>query len=128
MTLSLGFEILVSILLVITIGYCFILDRRLKALRSGQDGVRQSIQDLVQVSLAAEQSVHRLAKTSEQVTVELQENIIEAKELTGKLQAGTYRSDGRSGGKSRQDRILPLSEGEKELNSDGLMDRLKRAI
>jgi hypothetical protein len=123
MTLSLGFEILVSILLVITIGYCFILDRRLKALRSGQDGVRQSIQDLVQVSLSAEQSVHRLAKTSEQVAAELQANIIEAKGLTGKLQSGISRA----GDKTRQDRILPLNEIAENPNSTGLMSRLKRA-
>jgi len=124
MTLSLGFEILVSILLVITIGYCFILDRRLKALRSGQDGVRQSIQDLVQVSLSAEQSVHRLAKTSEQVTEELQASIIEAKALTGKLPAGTPKPRD----KTRQDRILPLNEVAEGTQSTGLMDLLKRAI
>ncbi|MCF6293457.1 MAG: DUF6468 domain-containing protein [Robiginitomaculum sp.] len=124
MTLSLGFEILVSILLVITIGYCFILDRRLKALRSGQDGVRQSIQDLVQVSLSAEQSVHRLAKTSEQVTEELQASIIEAKALTGKLPAGMLKARGKTG----QDRILPLNEAAEDTQSTGLMDRLKRAI
>ena len=124
MTLSLGFEILVSVLLVITIGYCFILDRRLKALRSGQDGVRQSIQDLVQVSLSAEQSVHRLAKTSEQVTEELQASIIEAKGLTGQLPAAMLKARG----KARQDRILPLNEVAEGTQSTGLMDRLKRAI
>lgn len=123
MTLSLGFEIFVSILLVITIGYCFILDRRLKALRSGQDGVRQSIQDLVQVSLSAEQSVHRLAKTSQEVTAELQESIIEAKSLTGKLTTGSTRTNK----KRTQDRIPPLDKVVEEPATNGLMSRLKRA-
>lgn len=113
MTISLAFEILVSVLLIVTIGYCFALDRRLKALRSGQDGVRQSIQDLVQATLQAQQSVHDLTKTGEQITHELEARIVEAKTLTTKLSTNSLPIETR-----RPTETKPAS---------GLIDRLKRA-
>jgi len=86
MTISLAFEILVSLLLMVTIGYCFVLDRRLKALRSGQDGVRQSIVELVQATLQAEQSVQLLTKTGTQITQDISAKITEAKRATASIQ------------------------------------------
>jgi len=91
MTLSIAFEMLVSLLLVVTIGYCFQLDRRLKALRSGQDGVRESILQLLQATAKAEQSVEALTRTGTTVTTELESRIVEAKILTRKLGAEPQR-------------------------------------
>ncbi len=69
-------EGIVAMLLVATIGYCAMIDRRLRAMRSGQDGLRDLIREL---SLATEQAADAIArlrdasnatgqKLSEQVT------------------------------------------------------------
>jgi hypothetical protein len=136
MSISLAFEILVSLLLIVTIGYCFQLDRRLKALRTGQDGVRQSITDLVQATIQAEQSVKQLTKTGELVTQELEDRIIEAKSLARKLGTGNALNTPVSAGRAQPDRIAPLRPNlarpaPVDVNSDAvrssLMQRLKQA-
>lgn len=83
--LSLAYEILVSLLLIVTIGYCFVLDRKLKALRNGQDGVRQSIAELVQATIKAETAMHGLHATSAEIQGELDEKMIEARTLARHL-------------------------------------------
>ncbi|VAV89629.1 hypothetical protein MNBD_ALPHA06-834 [hydrothermal vent metagenome] len=121
MTLSLAFEILVSLLLIITIGYCFMLDRRLKALRNGQDGVRSSILELVQATGQAEQSVQALRETGDKISLELEAQIMEAKRLSKSLQPTGNKPD-------RISSIRPKTTPEPASpHSSGLMDRLKRA-
>ena len=39
-------EGIVAILLVLTVGYCFVLDRRLQALRSGREELQKAVEDL----------------------------------------------------------------------------------
>ena len=46
MTISLAVEIVMSALLAATLVYCAILERRLAALRNGQDGLKQTIGEL----------------------------------------------------------------------------------
>ncbi|MBL4595532.1 MAG: hypothetical protein JKX99_03025 [Robiginitomaculum sp.] len=122
MTISLAFEILVSLLLMVTIGYCFVLDRRLKALRSGQDGVRQSIVELVQATLQAEQSVQLLTKTGTQITQDISAKITEAKRATASIQQPIPTTPAA--------RPNPLASPLAGLGRDAatsLMDRLKQA-
>ncbi len=127
MSVSLGFEILMSLLLVITICYCFILDRKLKALRSGQDGVRQSISDMVQATLQAEQCITNLRSSAEQVGQDLEARIIEAKSLQNKLARPTTPPRmGRipAAGNSHNNPSVPAAT---TVSASGIMDRLKRA-
>ena len=46
MTLSLIVELLLSGLLVLTLGYCALLERKLSLLRKGQDGLKETIAEL----------------------------------------------------------------------------------
>ena len=39
-------EAIVAILLMVTVGYCFVLDRRLQALRSGREELQKVVEDL----------------------------------------------------------------------------------
>jgi len=125
MSISLAFEILVSLLLVITITYCFILDRRLKALRSGQDGVRQSISDLVQATLQAEQSIHKLTVTAEKVGGELESHIVEAKTLNRSF-SKPKRTATTEPHRNRIP-VRPTEPSPEAAHTAGLMARLKRA-
>ncbi|PHR60905.1 MAG: hypothetical protein COA47_06785 [Robiginitomaculum sp.] len=123
MTLSIAFEILVSLLLVITIGYCFVLDQRLKALRSGQDGVRQSIVELISATGQAEHSIRLLKETGTTVSQELEAHILEAKALGQKITARTEPAPRRAS--ARPLGKIP-SASIPNLNGSGLMDRLKK--
>jgi len=57
-------DALVAILLAATIFYCAMLDRRLKALRSGQDGFKATIDQLNTVTARAEMSIGQLKQAS----------------------------------------------------------------
>ncbi|PCJ71788.1 MAG: hypothetical protein COA62_04260 [Rhodobiaceae bacterium] len=57
-------DALVAILLAATIFYCAMLDRRLKALRSGQDGFKAIIDQLNTATARAEMSIGQLKQAS----------------------------------------------------------------
>ncbi|MEQ9247964.1 MAG: DUF6468 domain-containing protein, partial [Nitratireductor sp.] len=58
---------LVAILLGATIFYCAMLDRKLKALRSGQDGLKQTIDQLNTATARAEISISQMKQVSDQL-------------------------------------------------------------
>ncbi|HMM13718.1 MAG TPA: DUF6468 domain-containing protein [Parvibaculum sp.] len=60
--IDLMLEAIVCVLLAATIGYCATLDKRLRAMRSGQDGLRQLIGEL---SVATEQAAGAIARLRE---------------------------------------------------------------
>ncbi|WP_019959626.1 DUF6468 domain-containing protein [Woodsholea maritima] len=85
------FEGLIALLLISAIVMCWRVDRQLKALRSGQDGIKQTVEDLdaavdrARASLAA---LDRAAKTQGQ---SLQDEVARAKALSEEL---AFLSDG----------------------------------
>lgn len=85
--LSLGMilEGLVAVLLVVTVGYCAVLDRRLRALRSGQDGLRSLIEALDGATARAQESVAALRGSSEVVGRTLDERVTRARGLADEL-------------------------------------------
>jgi len=60
MNLSLIVEIALSVLLAATVIYCAILERKLSALRKGQDGLKQTIADLNEAIVSAGASMRML--------------------------------------------------------------------
>jgi hypothetical protein len=56
-------ESTVAILLVITIAYCFVLDRRLRRLRSGESALRAGIAELMAATETAERAIAGLKIT-----------------------------------------------------------------
>lgn len=83
--LSLFVEIFVAILLIATIIYCFIVNRKLDKLRSDQKSLKAIIRDLNQSTLHAETAIGELRKTVDRAGQELSERIDYAEHLSTKL-------------------------------------------
>ena len=64
--LGLIIELLVAVLLVLTIGYCMMLNRRLKLLKSDEHSLRATISELVTATEIAERAIAGLKVTVEE--------------------------------------------------------------
>ena len=60
-------ELLVTLLLMVTIGYCMLLNRRLKRLKSDEQSLRATISELVTATEIAERAIGGLKLTSAQL-------------------------------------------------------------
>lgn len=78
-------EALVALLLMITIGYCFVLNRRLSALRDGRDELKGLIETLSETVARAQFCIGELKKGGEEATSQLQESISKANGLSDEL-------------------------------------------
>ena len=88
MTIAMGLDIFLAILLIIAIAYCYRLEMRLRALRSGRDGMLEAARELAQSTLQAQQAIAGLRESSSDAGKALQQQIDEAKELT-RVMAGS---------------------------------------
>lgn len=70
-SLSLVIELIVSLLLVVTISYCFIVNRKLTALRADQSGLRQVVSELNRSTERAEKAILDMRRTAQKVDGEL---------------------------------------------------------
>ena len=101
MTNAIGMIIdgLVAILLVLTIGYCMLLNRRLKLLKADEQSLRGTISELVTATEIAERAIAGLKLTvhecdmglgerlrrAERVSIEIDRTIVAAKDLMARL-------------------------------------------
>lgn len=85
MPFDLMLEIIVSVLLAATIGYCAMLDRRLRAMRSGQDGLRDLIHDLSVATSQASDAIARLREASNATGQQLSEQVARGRGLADEL-------------------------------------------
>src|SRR5580658_8471719 len=101
MTNGLGMMIdgVVAILLILTIGYCSLLNRRLKLLKSDEQSLRATISELVTATEIAERAVNGLKLTvhecdmglgerlrkAERVTIEIDRAVVSGKDLVSRL-------------------------------------------
>ena len=76
---------LVAILLGATIFYCAMLDRKLKALRSGQDGLKQTIDQLNTATARAEISISQMKQVTGQLDDGLTQQMRDARTLADEL-------------------------------------------
>ena len=90
---------LVAILLMLTIGYCMMLNRRLKLLKADEQSLRATISELVTATEIAERAIGGLKLTvhecdmglgerlrkAERVTIEIDRAIVAGKDLLGRL-------------------------------------------
>ena len=83
--LPLILESLVILLLVVTIGYCLILERRMRAFRDGQERLRGLINELATATARAETAVGGLGVTTREAQAALETRINEARSLTRSL-------------------------------------------
>ncbi|WP_417309561.1 DUF6468 domain-containing protein [Devosia sp.] len=85
MSLGLLVEVLVAVLLATTIGYCVILNNRLKRLHSDRDQLRKMVTDLVQATGLANAAIQELKATAVEAENGLQTRLDEAESFAVKL-------------------------------------------
>ena len=85
MHVGLILEILVAVLLVVTIGYCFVLNRRLAMLRHGQSEMHTVVLTLNQATEKARVSVEQMRRNSIALTEELSEKIKSGRAIVDEL-------------------------------------------
>lgn len=78
-------EGLVATLLAVTVGYCFVLNRRLSTLRNGQDGLLEVVRSLNVATEQARASVRELHETGETVGERLSEKVAKARLIADEL-------------------------------------------
>lgn len=97
MSLGIVVETAVAILLATTIGYCIILNQRLKRLHSDRDQLRKMVADLVQATSLANAAVSELKSAAVEADTVLQGRLQEAErfgiELANHVNAGQQIMD-----------------------------------
>lgn len=91
--MGLAIDILVSVLLVVTIGYAAVLNRRLKRLRDEEDIMRATVQELINSSALADRALKELRAMAETSDAVLKARLMEAETMTGRLDQATERSN-----------------------------------
>ncbi len=91
MTSSFGIviEIVVAFLLIMTIGYCMMLDRKLKRLKSDEGSLRATISELITATEIAERAIAGLKLTVEECEVGLGARLRSADRFTADLDRST---------------------------------------
>ena len=85
MTLSIVVELLLSALLVLTLGYCALLERKLSLLRKGQDGLKETIAELNTAITNAGVSMRMLKTAAAGASEKLEEEIARGRGLADEL-------------------------------------------
>lgn len=104
MTVGLMIELLVAFLLVLTIGYCVTLNRRLKRLRNDEEALRATIAELITATEIAERAILGLKATAGDCDKNLAHRLQEAERLAADLQYYVNQGEGVVG------RLVKISE------------------
>ena len=91
-----AFEALIGLLLIGAAVMCWRVDRRLKALRDGQDGLKTTIADLNDAVDRARASLAHLDRSAKDTGVELEERVRKARELADELRLLEGGADARA--------------------------------
>ncbi len=78
-------EAIVAILLMVTVGYCFVLDRRLQALRSGREELQKVVEDLNGSIARAQTTILDLKANAGDTARILEERVSKAQGLADEL-------------------------------------------
>jgi hypothetical protein len=85
MTLTLAVELILMGLLAATLVYCILLERRLAALRAGQDGLKETIGELNEAIATAGASMRALKAAAGDAATSLDEKLTRAHTLIDEL-------------------------------------------
>lgn len=80
-SVSLVMDVFLAVLLIVAIAYFWRLDARLKALRSGKDGMLEAARELAQTVAHAENAISGLRQSAGEVGEKLQSQIDQARAL-----------------------------------------------
>lgn len=89
--ITLVIEGVLALMLAACLFYFWRLDKRLQALRSGQDGVLRAAAELAQATAQAEAAVRSLRATAQEAGRDLQSRINDARATTDRLGLGAGR-------------------------------------
>jgi len=84
-TLSLAVELVVSVLLIATIAYCFVLDRRLRALRDGEGALKEIVTSLERATGRAQGAIAELRAGADATAQDLARDLKRARALADEL-------------------------------------------
>ena len=84
-SLGIAIESLVAILLMVTIGYCMLLNKRLKRLKADENSLKATIAELITATEIAERAIGGLKHTVRDVNVNLGEQLEAAGEMSLQL-------------------------------------------
>lgn len=121
--LSLTFEAVVALALVAAAILCWRLDRRLSALKSGQDGVRQAVIELAEATARAQASIRDLRQTSEEAGRDLEARILAARAVADELNVL-----GGAGARRIRDRVGDDEEAAEALRKPRAPSRRRSAL
>jgi chromosome segregation ATPase len=91
--LGIAIEGLVALLLVLTIGYCMQLNKRLKRLKADEQSLKATIAELITATEIAERAIGGLKHTVRDVNENLGAQIESATELSGQLSKQLVQGD-----------------------------------
>jgi hypothetical protein len=84
-SLGIGIESLVAVLLVLTIGYCALLNTRLKRLKADEHSLKATIAELITATEIAERAIGGLKHTVRDVNVNLGNQLTSAAQMSLEL-------------------------------------------
>jgi hypothetical protein len=93
-SLGVAIESLVAILLMLTIGYCMLLNRRLKRLKADEHSLKATIAELITATEIAERAIGGLKHTVRDVNENLGSQLTAATEMTSQLKKQLSECDG----------------------------------
>ncbi len=136
--LGLFVESAVAILLLLTLGYCAVLNQRLKRLHADRDALKQMVADLVGATNLANQAIKELKSTAVEADLSLSTRLEEAErfgiELANHVNAGTVLMEriARITSVARHSQAIepaPVEEGGSKVKSalQQLTDRARRS-
>jgi hypothetical protein len=113
-------EMLVAVLLILTIGYCMLLNRRLKLLRADEDALRVTIAELITATEIAERAIAGLKTTAHDCEAGLGDRLSRGErmcaELDRKLAAGRHLLGDRphvaTAGRQAEEKLLPAQDAQ----------------
>jgi hypothetical protein len=92
-SLGVGIETLVAILLMLTIGYCMVLNRRLKRLKADEHSLKATIGELITATEIAERAIGGLKLTVRDVNENLGGQLAAATEMADQLKRQLAEGD-----------------------------------
>src|SRR6202043_2536315 len=92
-TLGIAIESLVAILLLLTIGYCMLLNTRLKRLKADEHSLKATIAELITATEIAERAIGGLKHTARDVNENLGSQLASAAEMSLQLKKQLAEGD-----------------------------------
>src|SRR4051795_11509945 len=91
--LGIAIESLVAVLLILTIGYCMLLNKRLKRLKADEHSLKATIGELITATEIAERAIGGLKHTVRDVNENLGSQLASAAEMTAHLKGMLAEGD-----------------------------------